>query len=68
MAPALLLMSLKLPLSPLGASLQPHPPPRLHRGRLDRGMCVLHAVPEGIVALVGEPGVGLSLQGGELGG
>jgi hypothetical protein len=29
-------------------------------------VCILHAVPERIVALVGEPGVGLALQGGEL--
>jgi hypothetical protein len=50
-------------LSPL---VQPHPAPRLHRGCLDRGVSVLQTMPEGNISLVGEPGVGLTLQGGEL--
>jgi hypothetical protein len=37
-----------------------------HSGRLYRRVSVLQAVPEHVVALVGEPGVCPSLKGGEL--
>src|SRR3712207_4378625 len=54
--------------SPLAPLFEPHPTPRFYRSRLDRGMSVLQAVPECVVALVGEPGVGLTLEEGELRG
>jgi hypothetical protein len=45
-----------------------NPTPRLDRSRLHSSVGILQAVPEHVVALIGEPGVGLSLQGAELRG
>jgi hypothetical protein len=39
----------------LAPLVEPYAPPRLHRGRLDSSVGVLQTVPEGTVALVGEP-------------
>ena len=45
---------------------EPHPPPRLHSGRLDRRVGILQPEPECVVVRVAEVGVGLSLEGGDL--
>jgi hypothetical protein len=54
--------------SPLAPLVEPHPPPCLHRGRLDSRVGVLQAVPQSGVLGCGEPVVRLPLQGGELRG
>ena len=46
---------------------EPHPPPRLHSGRLDRRVGILQPEPECVVVRVAEVGVGLPLEGGNLG-
>jgi hypothetical protein len=55
-----------LPFLAACALIQPHPPPRLHRGRLDRRVGDLQPEPQGVVVRVFEVGVGLSLEGGDL--
>ena len=55
------------PRSPLPPFVEPHPAPRLHSSRLDRRVGILQPEPECVVVRVAEVGVGLSLEGGELG-
>src|SRR5829696_5347859 len=43
------------------------PPPRLHGGRLDCGVGSLQPEPEGVVDGIPKIGVGLPLEGGDLG-
>ena len=53
--------------SPVASLVEPHPPPRLHGGRLHCRVGHLQPVPEGVVGGIGEVGVGLALEGGDLG-
>src|SRR5829696_3303902 len=56
---------------PAAAMLPPfvesHPAPRLHSGRLNRRVRQLQPEPQGVVAGIAEVGIGLSLEGGNLG-
>src|SRR3712207_3941722 len=54
--------------SSLPSLVEPYPAPRLHRGRLHRGVRVLQAVPQGPVLRSREPVVRFTLQGGQLRG
>jgi hypothetical protein len=55
------------PRSPLPPFVESHLPTRLHCDRLDRTFGHLQPEPEGVVDGIAEVGVGLSLEGGNLG-